>query len=72
MLTLTMYLTERRNMRGEDLIFVGKHHSAYDFLRGLVENSAEDDETPIALDPECIYGISGHVFRSDLCVEPGG
>ena len=67
-----MHLTDRRNICGESLIFVGKHHSAYDFLRGLVENGAEDDETPMALDPKCIYGISGYILRSDLCVEPGG
>ena len=67
-----MYLTERRNVRGENLIFVGKHHPAYDFLSELVKNSSEKDDTPILLKTECIYGISGLVLRSHLCVQPGG
>lgn len=71
-LIITMFLTERRNMRGENLIFVGKHHPAYDFLRGLVNDSAKGDTAPIPLKTEYIYGISGLVFRSDLCVQPGG
>ena len=59
-------------MPGENLIFVGKHHPAYDFLSGLMKNSTEGYDTPIALKTECIYGISGLVLRSELGVQPGG
>lgn len=69
---LTTYLTERRNVRGENLIFAGKHHPAYDFLSELVKGCSEDDDTPIMLKAECIYGISGLVLRSHLCVQSGG
>lgn len=60
---------ERRNIRGENQIFVGKHHKGYEFFRELLAEGAIE---PIDMIATHFGGISGTVFESEKCVEPGG
>ncbi len=72
-MTKHFFLLERRNVRGENQFFVGKHHKGYDFLRGLGEEvPSEGKIVEFEMEPSYFNGISGTVFGSEKCVEPGG
>ncbi|XP_046442681.1 5'-3' exoribonuclease 2 homolog isoform X1 [Daphnia pulex] len=65
---------KRRNVLGENQIFVGKHHKGYDFLRGLageVANSADEEFVAFKMESSYFSGISGLVFASEKCVVAG-
>ena len=68
----SLLFTERRNILGEDLIYVGKHHKGYDFVRGLLEGTDEESTTTFVLDHTYFHGITGNVLPSPICVEVGG
>ena len=63
---------ERRNQLGEELVFCGKHHPGYSFLRGLLEGEPTEEKAVFDLNPEHFHGFYGHVLQSDICVEAGG
>lgn len=63
---------KRRNILGEDLIYVGKHHKGYDFVRGLLEGTDEESTITFVLDHTYFHGITGNVLPSPICVEVGG
>lgn len=62
-----MFSTERRNVRGDDRLYIGPHHSAYDFIKSLYKDKSNfDNETPIGID-----GIKGTVLLAEDCVGDG-
>ncbi|XP_066597971.1 5'-3' exoribonuclease 2 homolog [Prorops nasuta] len=58
---------KKRNIRGDDRLYVGPANSGYDFISGLYANKVEfNAETEISVD-----GMRGVVLLSDDCVGEG-
>ncbi|KAK0093039.1 hypothetical protein PV326_014447 [Microctonus aethiopoides] len=58
---------KKRNMRGDDRLYIGLDNSGYDFIKGLYKNSIEPDvETEISID-----GMRGIVLLAEDCVSEG-
>ncbi|XP_015439887.1 PREDICTED: 5'-3' exoribonuclease 2 homolog [Dufourea novaeangliae] len=58
---------KKRNVRGDDRLYVGLGNSNYNFTKGLYENNVGFDvETPI-----CIDGMRGTVLVAEDCVGDG-
>lgn len=68
----TFLFVERRNQLGEELVFCGKHHPGYSFLRRLLEGEQREEMAVFDLNTEDFNGFYGHVLPSDICVEAGG
>ncbi|XP_070576622.1 5'-3' exoribonuclease 2-like [Ptychodera flava] len=65
-------LTDRerhRNSLGCDRLFVGKHHRAFDFFKGLYEGTELEERT--SLNDELTEGMSGTVWRDEFVCPPG-
>nr|CAD7419079.1 unnamed protein product [Timema poppensis] len=59
---------KRRNVRGDDRLYVCLENSGYSFVKGLYENNLElHCETEI-----CIDGMRGTVLIAEDCVRQGG
>jgi len=59
---------EKRNVRGDDRLYVGIENKGYDFIKGLYMNRVGfDKEIEISID-----GMRGTVFLSEDCVSDGG
>lgn len=59
---------KRRNLRGEDRLYVSRKNKGYGFIRGLYENHVNAGvESAISID-----GMSGTVTISTQCVRTGG
>lgn len=58
----------RRNLRGEDRLYVSNKNQGYGVIRGLYTNRVQADfETAISID-----GMRGTVTISNQCVKTGG
>ncbi|XP_017883576.1 5'-3' exoribonuclease 2 homolog [Ceratina calcarata] len=58
---------KKRNVRGDDRLYVGLGNSGYNFVKGLYTNRMEFDvETPISIE-----GMRGTVLLAEDCVEEG-
>ena len=58
------YLTVgRRNVRGDDRLYVRKSHAAFDFLEGLYENQYDSD-TEVEAESSLFQGMSGKILVS--------
>lgn len=58
----------RRNLRGEDRLYVSSKNQGYGFIKGLYTNKVQADmESAI-----CIDGMRGTVMISSQCVRSGG
>lgn len=59
---------KRRNMRGDDRLYVGGHHTSHSFFLELYTNNNNfTTEVEIAIE-----GMRGTVLLSDICVKQGG
>jgi hypothetical protein len=58
------FILVRRNVRGDDRLYVRQGHSGYEFLQGLYENSFPKDEEQ-TLDPKDFQGMTGTVLLSE-------
>lgn len=59
---------EKRNIRGNDRLYIGIGNSNYNFIKGLYTNHVEfDKEIEISID-----GMRGTVLLSEDCVSDGG
>lgn len=62
-----MIFSEKRNVRGDDRLYVSLGNSGYDFLKGLYMNKIDIHfETEISID-----GMRGSVLIADDCVGDG-
>lgn len=58
---------KKRNVRGDDRLYVGLGNSGYNFIKGLYTNHVSSDaETPISVD-----GVRGTVLLAEDCVGDG-
>lgn len=58
----------KRNIRGDDRMYIGPCHSQYTFLRALYEGEeSKEQEQAFAAD-----GVRGTIILSDECVSEGG
>lgn len=65
---LHFLFTEKRNVRGDDRLYVTLKNSGYDFIKGLYENEIGfTDEVNVSID-----GMQGTVLLAEDCVVPGG
>lgn len=60
---------ERRNVRGDDRLYIGKNHTGYSFLLGLYEGDRNFSKE-INLVPKFFGGIGGRILLSEQVVEP--
>ncbi|GFR62384.1 5'-3' exoribonuclease 2 [Elysia marginata] len=60
----------KRNTRGNDRLFIGNHHPAYEFLEGLYEGGMT--KNPVLLDPKSAEGMAGRVWCDEYNVSKGG
>ncbi|KDR24133.1 5'-3' exoribonuclease 2-like protein [Zootermopsis nevadensis] len=59
---------KRRNLRGDDRLYVTLKNSGYDFIKGLYENKIDfNDEVNVSID-----GMQGTVLLAEDCVTQGG
>ncbi|PNF18929.1 hypothetical protein B7P43_G15788, partial [Cryptotermes secundus] len=59
---------KKRNVRGDDRLYVTLKNSGYDFIKGLYENEIDlTDEVNVSID-----GMQGTVLLAEDCVVPGG
>jgi 5'-3' exoribonuclease 2 len=59
---------EKRNVRGDDRLYVTVKNSGYNFIKGLYENKIGfNDEVSVSID-----GMQGTVLLAEDCVAPGG
>lgn len=59
---------KKRNVRGDDRLYVTLKNSGYDFIKGLYENEIGFiDEVSVSID-----GMQGTVLLAEDCVVPGG
>jgi hypothetical protein len=60
--------TVKRNVRGDDRLYVTLKNSGFDFIKGLYENEiAFSDEVNLSID-----GMQGTVLLAEDCVVPEG
>lgn len=65
---LNCSFSEKRNVRGDDRLYVTVKNSGYDFIKGLYENEIDfTDEVNVSID-----GMQGTVLLAEDCVVPGG
>ena len=67
---LMFAFAEERNVLGQDLVYIGKRHNGYDFVRGLLEGDA--DSKLFDLDHTYFNGVTGKVKSTPIAVEAGG
>ncbi|KAH9503017.1 5'-3' exoribonuclease 2, partial [Bulinus truncatus] len=60
----------KRNIKGNDRLFIGVHHPAFDFLEGLYEGGSSKD--PLLIDPKLTNGMAGFVWCDEFNVVKGG
>uniref|UniRef100_A0A0N4Z1P4 5'-3' exoribonuclease n=1 Tax=Parastrongyloides trichosuri TaxID=131310 RepID=A0A0N4Z1P4_PARTI len=60
---------KRRNIRGENTIYVSKTHPAYNQIRALYETNS--DITWISLNTSSNNGVSGLIAKMQDCINPG-
>uniref|UniRef100_A0A0B7BM97 Xrn1 helical domain-containing protein n=1 Tax=Arion vulgaris TaxID=1028688 RepID=A0A0B7BM97_9EUPU len=63
-------LERKRNIRGEDRLFIGIHHPAYAFLEGLYEGQTTTE--PVPIDTKLTQGMAGNVWCDDYNIEKDG
>lgn len=61
---------KKRNTRGNDRLFIGSHHPAYEFLEGLYEGGMTTN--PVLIDPKSAEGMAGKVWCDEYNVGKGG
>lgn len=62
------YCSERRNVRGDDRLYVEPTNSQFNFIKGLYTNKIKrDEEVEVSID-----GMRGAVLLADDCVNEGG
>jgi hypothetical protein len=62
------YFIEKRNVRGDDRLYVTVKNSGYDFIKGLYENKIDTTaEVNVSID-----GMQGTVLLAEDCVTVGG
>lgn len=58
----------KRNIRGDDRLYISSNHGNYDFLKGLYEqNVSDNEETAILMD-----GMKGTVLLANECIPEYG
>ncbi|XP_033216725.1 5'-3' exoribonuclease 2 homolog [Belonocnema kinseyi] len=59
---------KRRNVKGDDRLYVGPGNSNYDFIKGLYTNNIKsDEEVEISID-----GMRGTILLAEDCISQGG
>ena len=61
---------KRRNMRGDDRLYVRENHKGYNLLRAIYTDGFESD-TEIQIDGQLFGGVRGRVLHSTENLEPG-
>lgn len=61
---------QKRNSRGDDVLYVRKGHKGYSYLLGLYE-ACRDFSREFDLEPKYFMGIAGKILLSDIAVGPG-
>ncbi|GAB6024456.1 5'-3' exoribonuclease 2 [Chamberlinius hualienensis] len=61
----------RRNVRGDDRIYVHRAHKGFEYLVGFYEGK-KNYKTDYQLEPSLFYGLSGTILLAKDVVEPGG
>lgn len=61
----------RRNIRGDDRLYVREDHKGYNLLRAFYEDGFEEDQE-VHVDPQLFQGMGGRVLFSGDCVETEG
>lgn len=68
LINVTYLFSERRNVRGDDRLYVGIGNNGYNFIKGLYTNQIDfHKEVEIS-----INGMRGSVLLSEDCVSDGG
>nr|KAI8740342.1 5'-3' exoribonuclease 2 [Biomphalaria glabrata] len=60
----------KRNTKGNDRLFIGASHPAFDFLEGLYEGAFTKD--PVPLDSKLTKGMAGFVWSDEFNIDKGG
>ncbi len=64
----------RRNIRGDDRLYVREGHSGYNLLKATVgdDDSGVEDDQEVQLDGKMFQGMRGRVIRSVDCIQTDG
>lgn len=63
----SFFVTEKRNVRGDDRLYIGLENKCYDFITGLYKNKVDPNaETDISAD-----GMRGTVLLAEDCIGEG-